>query len=694
MKKCPQCGRDFPDGNKFCSVCGSKLPDIQGMNRQSKGNPGKTGQSGEGQQKNYGNSGYGQPENYGSHNCGQPGAYGNRNDSRPENYRNPIYGPQGEMNQGYQQPAQANFNYENQLQHGSPVKPPKKKFSLIGKIGIAVMAVAVVVLVGSVALGLIGSGSAEDIAYLSGGRYYSLKDAKKNETTIIPSSYMEDDAFSTMLQFSPDGKYVYYLGSYDSYDGTGELWKCEYKKLGNNSSKNEKYCEKIDSNVKGGFFVAGDDSVVYITGSDELKYFNGKNTYYFADVSYFYSIKGDNRIAYEIENPDSGYSLYGIDLKNPDEKILLADGYSTCYNILDFENFYYGVSMDDVNGDYDDDEMAIYATGFGKEPEKVGQGSYDTCYCNGESAYQLEETGIEVKASDLFQISGLSADEFSILESDLVGDMTYKTLYAYKDGKRSVISDRVMEGVKTGNSIFYIEGNQMVMPRNGMNTDDLLYALENNIEEMLFDSCVFVYSPVTGKSVQFTYATYQSVNEIMDNIYDASFYITETDAAIYYDGKVYIAKIEDDKIQSFSLLADNSWISESDSSTIYYVNNSRTEGENSCYDVYTYENGESRYLVMNALDGNYNRYKDNSELAYTDYEEDQGYTATFCDKEGNSYEVGKGYNFVRVGESRFLYQNNGDLWLSEKGESNLVARDVDVFWNKDSMELNYNGLYY
>ena len=49
------------------------------------------------------------------------------------------------------------------------------------------MAVAVVVLVGSVALGLIGSGSAEDIAYLSGGRYYSLKDAKKNETTIIPS---------------------------------------------------------------------------------------------------------------------------------------------------------------------------------------------------------------------------------------------------------------------------------------------------------------------------------------------------------------------------------------------------------------------------------------------------------------------------------------------------------------------------
>ena len=97
---------------------------------------------------------------------------------------------------------------------------------------------------------------------------------------------------------------------------------------------------------------------------------------------------------------------------------------------------------------------------------------------------------------------------------------------------------------------------------------------------------------------------------------------------------------------------------------------------------------------MNALDGNYNRYKDNSELAYTDYEEDQGYTATFCDKEGNSYEVGKGYNFVRVGESRFLYQNNGDLWLSEKGESNLVARDVDVFWNKDSMELNYNGLYY
>ena len=81
----------------------------------------------------------------------------------------------------------------------------------------------------------------------------------------------------------------------------------------------------------------------------------------------------------------------------------------------------------------------------------------------------LRKLVLEVKASDLFQISGLSADEFSILESDLVGDMTYKTLYAYKDGKRSVMSDRVMEGVKTGNSIFYIEGNEMVMPRNGVN---------------------------------------------------------------------------------------------------------------------------------------------------------------------------------------------------------------------------------
>lgn len=569
-----------------------------------------------------------------------------------------------------------------------PVKPPKKKR---GKIGIIAVAAAVV-LIGSVAVRTRNTGAGEGIVYMSDGHYYSLKDTKQKEAKMIPSSDM-DDSYSEMMQFSPGGKYVYYFGNYDDYDSTGELWRCEYQKLGKDSSKNEKYCEKIDSDVCANFFLPDDNGVVYTTGSGELKYFNGKDTYYLADTSSFYSVEGENRIAYESSSSDSGHSLYGVELKNPDKKTLLADGYEICYGISDFDTIFYGLEIDDVGGDYDNDEWAIYVTGFGKEPEKIGQGSPDTCFCNSKMAYVLEENGVQAKISDLIKADGVSQSVLELVGEDLLGDTTYKTLYEYKDGKRSVISDRVLEGIKMGNCLLYTEANQMELSGMAdMSIDDIWKKIDTELEEKLCNSCVFWYSPAMKKSVQYTYDTHQSLEEIMNSDARSNFIVTENGNMLYFFKKLYGSYIQDGKVQPFSLLSEDGFLDEIDSGAIYYADDRHTEGDSSYYNIYSYQNGESKCILSDVLNGDYNHYKDGGILFYSDDDHGQGYTATFMNRKGKSFEVGKGDSFVRVGDSKFLYRSNGDLWMYDNGESTCIANDVDIFWSQSSVELNNEGL--
>ena len=110
------------------------------------------------------------------------------------------------------------------------------------------------------------------------------------------------------------------------------------------------------------------------------------------------------------------------------------------------------------------------------------------------------------------------------------------------------------------------------------------------------------------------------------------------------------------------------------------------------FNIYSYQNGESKCILSDVLDGDYNHYKDGGMLFYSDNDHGQGYTATFMNSKGKSFEVGKGDSFVRVGESKFLYRNNGALWLYDNGESTCIANDVDIFWSQSSMELNNEGL--
>lgn len=583
-----------------------------------------------------------------------------------------------------------------ELQYGDSAAFPvgkKRKNGGMVKIGMAAATVAVLALGAKGIMSMLGSGSHGGVVYLSDDQYYVSEGGKDDEPVALPFGEVYDTPATSAAGFSPDGTYVYYLEDYDDYEDSGILRRCAYKKLGKDSSKNEKYCEEIDSNVSSGFFVS-EDGVVYTTTGGKLKYFDGKEIHDLANCFSFFWIEGETRIAYEVENEDGNYSLYGVELKNPNEKILLAAQCTSCNGVIDFDHILYTLELNDIGGDYNDDECAVYVTGFGKKPEKIGQGALDIGYAYGDMAYQLEENGTEIKASDLFKESGLYEELEQEIEEELVGTSTYKTLYAYKDGKKFVVSDKVIEGLRVGAGLVYSEAHQMKVPDDARDDrESFLNYVDENFEKMFGDSCVYFYSPIVGKSFQLPYDTCQSIKGLdTKGSFDRNAILTinDTAAILRFVDRMYGTRVEKGVIQPFTDDLDSgvafNW--SMDEESMYYFGNSRRENDIFYYELNAYEKGKSDCIFSKLVGCQANLYEDGCILAYTDYVNEGKYAATFVDHKGKFCDIGVGNSFVRTGDSQFLYLLDGKLYKYENGKSREIASDVDVFWSQDTMKLS------
>lgn len=234
-----------------------------------------------------------------------------------------------------------------------------------------IIAIVVVVIVAMVAVWglktLLSSSKGNNAyAYLSNGKYELITNLSKDQTIEI-ASRKSDDMGANSLAFSPDGKYIYYYTKYDSYSGTASLCRAEYGKLKEDTSKNDKYIEIIDTNVSLDLFhFLSDGSLAYENGDDTLYYFDGKESVQIAkNISYYYTDESD-KILYATGNKYEGYTLYGVSLSNLDNKIKLASNVSALWNNEDFENIPYTKHEDD-------NTETLYVVGFSKEAEKLAE---------------------------------------------------------------------------------------------------------------------------------------------------------------------------------------------------------------------------------------------------------------------------------------------------------------------------------
>lgn len=348
---CPKCGEKLPDDSKFCSACGEKLASA-------------TLEVQEEQKTN--------------------------DDSAPDVSASQINITKPDLEQ------------------------VKKKINSKKIIGIAAAVVVIIVIAVSV-LGLktlfFSSGSGNVYAYLSNGRYELITNLNKEQIIEIDSS-KSDVVRTDMLDFSPDGKYIYYYTKYDDSSETGTLCRAEYGKLKADSSKNDKYIEVIAGNVSLGFRFLDDGSITYISGDDTLYYFNGEEPIQIVEnVSYYYT-DGSEKLVYvtgETAGADTDeytlYTMYGVTLSDIDNKIELASDFDNIYSADDFDNILYTKEEDDFS-------ETLYVVGFTKESEKLAEKvsfSYDWIEGH-DRIYFTAENGTMLHLYDFIEDSYAEAD--------------------------------------------------------------------------------------------------------------------------------------------------------------------------------------------------------------------------------------------------------------------------------------------
>lgn len=301
-------------------------------------------------------------------------------------------------------------------------KSPKK--GLITIIGAAVIFIAAFLIVKHL---LFSGGGSYAYVYLSDGSYELLTDIETGESIEIASG-KNDAVMRFLLSFSPDKKYIYYYTKYDSSSDTGTLCRAEYGKLKKDSSKNDKYIDIIATNVLLGFEFLDDGSLIYQNGSGTLYFYNGKEPVQIAKgaKSYYYYVDGSSRVAYEGVSDTGENTLYGVELDDLDNKVKLASNCSLIYHAVDLDNILYMVRQEG-----EDEKTALYVTGFGKEPEKLGDDG-DFLAFTGEKYYFIVANDTSVNPYDYVtdayaesdaEITEPSEDDF------VVPDYDYRMVY-------------------------------------------------------------------------------------------------------------------------------------------------------------------------------------------------------------------------------------------------------------------------
>lgn len=291
---------------------------------------------------------------------------------------------------------------------------PKKKRDIKKTVVMAIAAAVVLVVVFGVVGLLLSAGNNNAYAYLSNGKYALITDLDKEQIIEIASS-KANTTTAGLLSFSPDGKYLYYYTKYDSDSKTGSLCRAEYGKLKEDSSKNDKYIEIIATNVALGFRFLNDGSVTYENSDGTLYYFNGKEATQIAKKVNYYFTEESKRIVYTTGDTSEGYTLYGVELSDIDNKIKLASNIANIQNVSDFNNILYTKNEDDGS-------QTLYVVGFEKEGEKLAESVSNLTQVGGKT-YFTAENGAMLSLYDFVEdthadadtgITEPNADDFSI----------------------------------------------------------------------------------------------------------------------------------------------------------------------------------------------------------------------------------------------------------------------------------------
>ncbi len=347
---CPKCGAKLPDGSRFCSACGNKLAETDAASSIQKKNAEEPSEA----------AAKAQAEGV-SERAQEPGAQAKGSEEETLAAK-PSAAP--EAIRPEKEKAEEAAAREKQFVPVKTKNRAKRKWLLCAA---AAAVVICAVLAAKEVIGRLNSDK-NTYVYLSDGSYHLFTDLKKGEAFEMASSkggpYLSENIISP-VKFSDDGKYIYYFTKCNRNTYTGTLCRAEYKRLKENSSKNDKYIQIIASNVSIPYELLPDGAVVYLNGDKTLYYFDGTDSIQISKSVNWYKTDEEDHLIYETDNEED-HTLYFVELSEDLDKEKLISNYSSVVSRSDLKNIVYEKTGEDGSS-------TLYVTGIGKEPQKLAE---------------------------------------------------------------------------------------------------------------------------------------------------------------------------------------------------------------------------------------------------------------------------------------------------------------------------------
>lgn len=423
---CPKCGRQLPDGTKFCGGCGAAL------------------------------------------NAGAP----------VEAPVNPVYAaPAAPV---YAEPVEAPVKEGAGSRIKNALGGISSKFLMIGAIALAVILVAVLV------VSLLSGGDDAHVMYLKDDQI-SFNDFSKKAPYEVTSKLMDDAGTYTLVSNSAylsntmylteDGKTLFYLDKMDTY-GEGTLYYV--------STSFKKEATKIDSGVSR-YHVSEDGKLVtYLKGEKLCQYNMKESTTIAKDVNSLLAVSNDGKTIYYREYDNGEYTYYSYSAKNGEEKIgtglsslSYTEDYATVYymdedklcskavgkdatklvkhvysyfGLAEDGSFYYLTAEEDdaTMADYFKNDCESYEYLYENLAEWEGYSFYTLNYYNGKSETVIAD-GLAYEPS-VYSIDGGCVVRYSSYDVSELGGLSMQTLYDrvesekysnYYDGIYQMVQDQL-----------------------------------------------------------------------------------------------------------------------------------------------------------------------------------------------------------------------------------------------------------
>lgn len=261
-----------------------------------------------------------------------------------------------------------------------------------------------------------------------------------------------------------------------------------------------------------------------------------------------------------------------------------------------------------------------------------------------------------------------------------------KILYCYKNGETNVISKDVLQAYSLSNSIIY---NTKDMVQEKVKLEDI-----NDISDVRelfwidYGKQNYFIRLSDDKQLQMSTEGAKYCKDQMDTDWGSISFAGNSVYINVENEKTGIASIKGDTIGAFDTIAEKSTTLSATETECYYVT---TENPDDYYvDLYSDKDGKSTLLAQDITLQSVSVYEDGQILASTSPYNNNGYELSTLGKKGNmSYLADDVSAYLRLDEKNLLYISDGDLYLYDGEDTELLAYDVDCMWSRKSMNTKF-----